>query len=134
MTDTRKLLIVHLDDHNLFLQGVEMCLKKEFPNAVFQRFSTNDAALQFIRECYGANIRIDLIITDYNHPGPNGFVFGQEVRKLQGEMRVKTPILLFTMCNNSSLLTATANEDVFDGYLLKAASAEELLGFVKEVL
>ena len=102
--DFRELFIVHLDDHQMFRDGVRFYLAKKFPNILIKDFPTNEGALNFIADCYREGKNIDLIITDFNHPGPNGLIFGKEVRKLQKRFSIKTPIMLLTMCWDLSLI------------------------------
>ena len=129
--DFRELFIVHLDDHQIFRDGVRFYLAKKFPNILFKDFPTNEGALNFIADCYREKKNIDLIITDFKHPGPNGLIFGKEVRKLQKRFSIKTPIMLFTMCwEHPPLIEATAI-GIFDAYLPKSVEIDVIIDFIK---
>ncbi|MDH7462153.1 response regulator [Chitinophagaceae bacterium 26-R-25] len=130
--DLRKLFIIHLDDHSLFRKGVKISLLKKLPNIQIKEFSRNDGALEFIASSYKDNKKIDLIITDFNHPGPNGLIFAKEVRELEKKFNVKTPIMLFTMrWEDSSLIEAT-KAGIFDGYFPKSAELDGIISFIKK--
>lgn len=87
--DFRSLHIIHLDDHNIFRAGLRLSLKEKMPNIIIKEFLDNTPALIYIEECFKNAERNDLIITDYNHPGPNGLIFAKAVRKIQNDYCVK---------------------------------------------
>lgn len=130
--DFRKLFIIHLDDHRIFRQGVKMCLVKKLPNIVIKEFPINAEALDFIGNCHKNNTHIDLIITDFNHPGPNGLLFGKQVRELEKEFSIQTPIMMLTMCWEHPPLIEATKEGVFDIYLPKSVEADDIINFVKK--
>jgi len=129
--DFRNLRIVHLDDHNIFRAGLRLSLKEKLPNILIKEFLDNEPALNYIEDCFKNKERIDLIITDYNHPGANGLIFAQEVRELQKYYSISIPVMLFTMRGEEELLFKATREGVFDVYFLKSAQPEELIDFVK---
>lgn len=129
--DFRKLFIVHLDDHRIFRKGVKLCLIKKLPNILIEEFPTNDEALNFIADCYKQNKNIDLIITDFNHPGPNGLIFGKEVRELEKRFSIKTPIMLLTMCWEHPTLIDATEKGIFDVYFPKSVEPDDIINFIK---
>lgn len=130
--DFRILHIIYLDDHRIFRHGCIHELKKKLPNILSKEFTYNETALNYIEECLKNEVRIDLIITDYNHPGPNGLIFAQEVREMQNFYSIRVPIMLLTMCCEDELLFKATREGVFDVYFLKSAHPEEFIDFVKK--
>ncbi len=130
--DFRKLHIIYLDDHRIFRQACINELKKKLPNIVSKEFTYNDTALDYIENCFKNEVRIDLIITDFNHPGPIGLIFAQKVRELQKFYSIRIPIMLFTMRGEDEFLFKATREGVFDVYFPKSAQPEELIDFVKK--
>ncbi len=129
--DLRKLFIVHLDDHSIFRNGVKLCLLKKLPNIVIEEFGTNEPALNFIDDCLTKNIIIDLIITDFKHPGPNGLEFAQEVRKLEIKYKMRIPIMLITMYFETPLLIQATKDGIFDIYFHKTVEPNDIIEFIK---
>jgi DNA-binding NarL/FixJ family response regulator len=84
-------------DHRIFREGLKLYLIKKLPNIVIEEFSYNKQSLLFIANCFRENKKIDLIITDFNHPGPNGLIFGRHVRELEKQHFIQIPIMLITM-------------------------------------
>src|SRR5437762_10380545 len=96
-TDIRKLFIIHVDDHRLFLDGMGTAILGRYPNTNIEEFPTNDKALHRLSVLLMANKRPDLIITDFNHPGPNGLEFAQDAKALCKKHGAKIPIIMVTM-------------------------------------
>lgn len=129
--DFRILHIVYLDDHRIFRKGVKRCLKKQLPNIFFEEFTYNTPALYYVEECFKNKVKIDLIITDYNHPGPNGLLFAQEVRKMQNYYFTIVPIMLLTMRMGDDLLEKAVEDGIFEVYFPKSVQPEDLSNFIK---
>lgn len=128
----RNFLIVHLDDHLLFRTGIKQCVTKHFINSKVHDFVSNAEALNFIAECYNNRRKIDLIITDFNHPGPDGLVFGKEVRQLQKQFRIETPIIMFTMCWDLPQLIEATQLGIFDDYIAKDVEEFEVIDAIRK--
>ena len=80
---------------------------------------------------FKAGVKVDLLITDLNMPGMNGIEFIKEVRTLPNYKFM--PILfLTTESQQSKRLEAKAAGA--SGWLVKPATADELLGTIKLVL
>ena len=129
--NNKKLHIVHLDDHNLFRKGIKLCLLKNLPNILIEGFPNNETALGYLTDCFQHKKRIDLIITDFNHPGPNGLLFAKEVRELEKLFFIKTPLMLLTMCWKNEVLSKATEEGIFDVYFPKSIDTAQLIKFVK---
>lgn len=75
--------------------------------------------------------KIDLLITDLNMPGMNGIDFIKEVRKLP---QYKFMPILFLTTESQQSKRAEAKAAGASGWLVKPATADELLNTIKLVL
>lgn len=75
--------------------------------------------------------KIDLLITDLNMPGMSGIEFIKEVRQLPG---YKFMPILFLTTESQQAKRTEAKAAGASGWLVKPASAEQLLGAIKMVL
>ena len=132
--DYRNLFVVHLDDHRITgRRVVKITLIEKLPNIQIAEFVENMSALSFIKECFQKRKRIDLIITDYNHPGENGLVFANKVRELEFAYSIKIPIILLTMRWGDEILNEATKLGIFSIYKPKSIDPDELVGIVKNL-
>ena len=75
--------------------------------------------------------KIDLLITDLNMPGMNGIDFIKEVRKLPA---YKFMPILFLTTESQQARKAEAKAAGASGWLVKPATADELLNTIKLVI
>jgi two-component system chemotaxis response regulator CheY len=75
--------------------------------------------------------KIDLLISDLNMPGMNGIDFIKEVRKLPG---YKFMPILFLTTESQQAKRAEAKAAGASGWLVKPATADDLLNTIKLVL
>jgi two-component system chemotaxis response regulator CheY len=80
---------------------------------------------------FNANAKIDLLITDLNMPGMNGIDFIKEVRKLPA---YKFMPILFLTTESQQSKRAEAKAAGASGWLVKPATADELLNTIKLVM
>jgi two-component system chemotaxis response regulator CheY len=80
---------------------------------------------------FKANTKIDLLISDLNMPGMNGIDFIKEVRKLPG---YKFMPILFLTTESQQAKRAEAKAAGASGWLVKPATADDLLNTIKLVL
>jgi two-component system, chemotaxis family, chemotaxis protein CheY len=92
-----------------------------------EKASNADEALRKLR----AGLKIDLMITDLNMPGMNGIELIKEVRKLPACKFV--PILFLTTESQQSR-KAEAKAAGASGWIVKPATADDLLGTIKLVI
>ncbi len=79
-----ELLILHVDDHELYCEGVKNeCIKPFFPNANLIRMGNGDEAYRYLWEKKFRSAFPDLIITDINHPGMRGNDLVHAIRKME---------------------------------------------------
>ena len=76
-------------------------------------------------------LKPDLLITDLNMPGMNGIEFIKEVRKLSG---YKFMPILFLTTESQQAKRAEAKAAGASGWLVKPATADDLLNTIKLVL
>ena len=113
-----------------FREGVKQCLLEKMPNVLIEEFPDNEQAFYYVNECFNNKKKIDLIITDFNHPG-NGFVFAKTVRELQRSFPIKIPIMLITMYPEETFTNAIS-DGIFDIYYPKSIAPEYIISFVKD--
>ena len=82
-------------------------------------------------EKFNAGVKADLLITDLNMPGMNGIDFIKEVRKLPN---YKFMPILFLTTESQQSKRAEAKAAGASGWLVKPATADELLNTIKLVL
>lgn len=80
---------------------------------------------------FQAGVKVDLLITDLNMPGMNGIEFIREVRKLPNYRFM--PILFLTTESQQSK-KAEAKAAGASGWIVKPATADELLNTIKLVI
>ncbi len=106
-----------IDDHYMVIEGIRSLLKDESNVRLLGHGSNAASALSFL-----AQEQPEVILLDINLPGPSGIDLCKEVKRLYPEIRI---IGLSTFNQHSyidSMLKSGAS-----GYLLKNATAEELL-------
>jgi two-component system chemotaxis response regulator CheY len=80
---------------------------------------------------FQSGTKVDLLITDLNMPGMNGIELIKEIRKLPG---YKFMPILFLTTESQQGRRAEAKAAGASGWLVKPASADELVNTVKLVL
>jgi len=91
--------ILHLDDHQLFLNGFQTAVTKISDNYRFIQFQHPDEALDYIETSFEIDNPVDIIITDFNHMGLNGYDFSCAVKNLEIKYKrhYKIPVLMVSM-------------------------------------
>ncbi|MEW6514914.1 MAG: response regulator [Pseudomonadota bacterium] len=80
---------------------------------------------------FKSGVKVDLLITDLNMPGMNGIDFIKEVRKLP---QYKFMPILFLTTESQQSKRMEAKAAGASGWLVKPATADELLNTIKLVL
>jgi DNA-binding NarL/FixJ family response regulator len=127
--------IIHLDDHELFHKGFKQaCLNKPAFPVYHLPFTDSASCMQYVKNSLSLEVRIDLIITDFNHPGLNGYEFSAAIRRLCEEALVYIPILLLTMAGlEKQEISKGLQDHVFDKYLPKNSSSEIVIASIMEL-
>ena len=122
----RQLNILHLDDHILYAKGVtKNCTNKKFPNAITEYAQNGDKAFEYVINCLENKDPLDLIITDFAHPGLNGIDFANAVRIKEIDYSKKIPILFLTLRDQKSLVQRI-EEIPFVKFLSKTSPCEKI--------
>ena len=127
--------IIHLDDHVIFRDGLSRsCIWPFFTNPELIEFSNGDEAYDFIKNEINVNKKIDLIITDINHPGLMGNEFVKAVRDYErlSDNPTHIPILIISMVEEKNFPELRANK-VVDAYLTKATEVEDIMLCLKNI-
>jgi two-component system chemotaxis response regulator CheY len=114
-----------VDDSATILLSISSILTKA-GYAIEKAPNAEDALKKF-----QGGIKIDLLITDLNMPGMNGIELIREVRKLPNYKFV--PILFLTTESQQSR-KLEAKEAGASGWIVKPATADELLNTIKLVV
>ena len=114
-----------MDDSATILLSISSILTKA-GYAVEKAPNANDGLNKF-----KAGTKVDLLITDLNMPGMNGIDFIKEVRKLP---QYKFMPILFLTTESQQAKRAEAKAAGASGWLVKPATADELLNTIKLVL
>ena len=128
--------VVLLDDHMLYRNGIiNSCITPFFENIHLIEFMNGDTALEFVKNEIYQNKKIDLIITDINHPGIKGDHFVQEVRNYEKlhNSNYKTPIVIISMVDESYLPGLFSNNFVCQ-YISKEKESAFIINCLKRYL
>ena len=113
------------DDHELYLQGLEFVLKKEYPEAKLVLASDYAEILRIIEK----QNDFDLLITDLAMPGGNWLEALQKIHNLTPEM----PIIVISAVFDKEILQKTYNIGV-SGYVSKSFPNNIIISAINLVL
>ena len=117
--------IMLVDDSATILLSISSILGKA-GHSVEKAANAEEALKKF-----NAGVKIDLLITDLNMPGMNGIELIREVRKLPA---YKFMPILFLTTESQQSRKQEAKEAGASGWIVKPATADELLNTIKLVL
>ena len=125
--------IIHLEDHSLYTRGFHNAVLAKLGEIEYRHISHPDEALKYIKLKFENRSGLDIIITDFNHSGMNGYHFARQVRMLEIHYgRHQTPIVLVSMKGmEDGQIQTGLNEKVFTKYFNKSAESIELLEYFK---
>lgn len=113
------------DDHELYLQGLEFVLKKEYPDATLVLGGNYTEILKIIEK----EKNFDLLITDLAMPGGNWLEALQKIHNLASEM----PIIVVSAVFDKEVLQKTYNIGV-SGYVSKSFPNNIIISAINLVL
>lgn len=113
------------DDHELFLQGLDFILKKEYPNAQIKLADSYGRIMDILT----TDKDFDLIITDLAMPGGNWLSSLQKMHEICSE----TPIIIISAVFDKEVLQKTYDIGV-SGYISKSFSNAIILSAINLVL
>jgi len=117
-----KILLV--DDHQLFLDGIKLVLRKAKNLIINGEAHNGIEALQFLKKN-----EIDLMITDVNMPEMSGTELTKKVKELYPEIKV----LVLTQSDEKSVINQIIQSEA-EGYLLKKIEKKELIFAINKII
>lgn len=121
MTEINVLLV---DDHSIFLEGMEMLLSTEKTLNIVGTATDAPSALTILK-----NLNVDVVLTDLNMPGMDGIKLIRSGQSLE-----KPPkFIALTMIDDSSTVIETLEAGA-DAYLLKNTSLVEIMTAIQAVM
>lgn len=126
--------IFHIDDHLLFRDSLNKIIEEHYPNTELYSFINADKALAYILGDLLKGKKVDLIVTDFTHIGSDGIDFAQGIRIIETKYRIKIPKLLLTMRDETEEILDSLKRGLFDAYLPKSATTNQLLTTIEMLL
>ncbi|WP_114751578.1 response regulator transcription factor [Pleomorphovibrio marinus] len=120
----KEIRIILADDHRMFAKGIENLLKKERDLKVIGVFNNGKQVLQQLTDA-----PVDLLITDMNMPGMDGFSLIQHIKKEKTSLK----IIVLSMYDEEEIFKKCIKQGV-DAYVLKNADPDELIYTIREVI
>jgi DNA-binding NarL/FixJ family response regulator len=111
-----KYRITLVDDHNMFLNGLEALLKNRKDVEIAATYTNPELLLDNLEQDAP-----DLVITDISMPGINGISLMKKIRSLSPDIK----IIVLSMHNETAMVKTILKENP-QGYLLKNTDQEEL--------
>ncbi len=115
MSDKKRVLIV--DDHQMFLDGLKLVLKKHKNVEIVGEALNGARALEMVKY-----LKPEYVIIDINMPGINGIETTEAIKKLLPECKVIALTMVDDFVSVNQMLKAGAN-----AFILKNTGADELL-------
>lgn len=121
--DKKALKIIIVDDHPVVLQGFAYMLKNIAGLELVGEFTDADSGLAFIRD-----EQVDVVLLDINLRGKNGIDACSEIQGMNAACKV----IAISNLNEFSIIQRMLQAGA-SGYLLKNASADEVLAAIEKV-
>lgn len=136
LVEPQTFFILHLDDHKLFAEALKNCILPFFPLADIINIQDGYRALRLIKELNGDKLKLDLIITDINHPGLKGDEFLQELRILEENTKAaRTAALVVSFVNEKDLPKISGpGLNIMDRHFSKNVEAVEIIEALEDIL
>lgn len=115
-----------VEDHPVVIEGLQRILRRDLPVDEIKEYHTG---MDFLNALQQEHIKVDLVLLDITLPDVSGIELCREVKQLNAETRV----LGFSNHNDRSLILQMLSNGA-SGYLLKNASAAELIECIQEAL
>lgn len=116
--------VLLVDDHQMFLDGLEFILSKEPDLHVIGEANNGKNALPLIK-----NLNPDLVITDISMPEMDGITLTKHIKDTHPQIKV----LVLSMHNQKNIITQIMQSEA-DGYVLKNCRKQELLLAIRTIL
>lgn len=119
----KKYTIAILDDHQLFIDGLQMILSKEKSYEVIATFNQGEDLLSYLKE-----EKVDILISDIQLKGIDGVEISRYIKANYSS----TQILILSMYSHISLIKKLIRIGI-EGYVLKENTQEEILIALKKI-
>ncbi len=132
----RVLNIIHVEDHQLFAQGLSEIILPFFPLMTIHNIQDGYEAICFIEKEIEAQNTIDLVITDINHPGLKGDKLVERMRKYEKMKGVKhTPLVVLSFVREDNFPhLIEPNNQMVNHYFSKDVEVEIIVGVLEDIL
>lgn len=115
-----KINLILVDDHDLFLNGLNASLKNyDFIN-VLSTFTNAEAAINFLK-----TTPVDLVISDISMPNINGIEFIKTIKNINNNLKVLV-ISMFEPLHYK--------RNFYNGYLLKDSNIDTVVKAIKAIV
>ena len=121
---SKKLKLLVVDDHPIFLKGLVEVLRDELPNSEIEAFTSSSEALQSIE-----NLAPDIAVLDLDMPIMNGLELSAALKSIVNDLKV----IILTMHKESDIIRAIIAKGI-DGYVVKDDAVIELVKAIELVL
>ena len=128
--------IVYLDDHQLFRNGLaDQCIRPFFKDSEIIQFSDGNLAWEFIRSDFNSGNKIDLVITDINHPGIKGNQLVEFIREQENVDKKEKPVPIMIISMTAvSYFPDLLTKNKINYYVCKSAELGEVIDCLEEIL
>ncbi|RVU02447.1 response regulator transcription factor [Mucilaginibacter limnophilus] len=116
--------ILLAEDHNVVRNGIKSLLEKQTNLNVTGEAVNATETIQLLK----SGTEVDILLTDINMPGSNGFELSEQVKLLYPDIK----IVVLTMLDSEKHVIKAFKSGA-SGYLLKNVTAEEMLFAIQHV-
>lgn len=121
---SEKIKVLVADDHQLFVDGVKLILKKHPDVQVVAEAADGASLLKQLKETV-----IDLVITDLSMPGMKGIDLVKTIKQQYPQVK----LLVVTMHNEQEIINEILQAEA-EGYILKNSGKAEMLEAVSNLI
>jgi DNA-binding NarL/FixJ family response regulator len=121
---SEKIKVLVADDHQLFVDGVKLILKKHPDVQVVAEAGDGASLLSLLKET-----AIDLVITDLSMPGMKGIELVKAIKQKHPQVK----LLVVTMHNEQEIISEILQAEA-EGYILKNSGKTEMLEAVDDLM
>ncbi len=124
MSTDKEVKLLIADDHQLFIDGVKLLIRKEKSFRVVAEALNGVEAMKIISE-----EDIDVLLTDINMPEMDGIELTKIVKSQYPDIKV----LVLTMHNEGEIINEIIQAEA-DGYILKNTGKKELVEAINKIM
>lgn len=122
---TEKISIVLVEDHSIFVEGLQSVLGKIAHTTVLATFSTGEEVLEYLQQQ-----RVDIVFLDISLPGS---LSGVDICRLIRRSHKTTKVIALSNHTEREIVHEMLNNGA-NGYLLKNASLPDLQNAIDQVM